>query len=589
MNRVRRGGALNSSNHFIALIAIAAAFSAHTAFAGPLYRPGQEQRTVTASSYQVSVQKNGRVDVSLLNGEPVFVNAYPAVLFEGEEEWTELDIASRYTFREQVNETLGQGQALIMAKGNCEWAIRTYATQPFFTVQAVFSNTTKKPVRVRAVSPWRTGGTRKPGGVWLGNNTEHARALTLQEQPPGFVSTGVAQEWPMESRWHIGLHNGETGRSLIAGFLELNEDVPSFSVDRQQEDDAEARALLFETTTTFEEPVEVAPGERLAMPIVYFAVSEPDPLVGLRRFGQALARFNGIRADRSETQSGVTRDSAQFFRGDRSALARLTPNAPATWEDAIDALTVAAHLFHFTPYFWRADTAQERYGWAGATESQRLAWISGLALSGSVLPHAGDSEVHEALTRLIPPLDRSAHPVDLFRNDRPQIWALPMDESGEHVVVGLFNWDDDVTAAVEIDFAALGLARNAFYTVYDSWPRQYMGTASKRLRVAVLPSSVRILSLRRHQDWPAVLSTGDHITTASNQADDWEWDAAAKTLSGSVIPQDGKRVRIDVLVPERYDAIASTSDNIRVEWQDNSRVLFLDVSGEDAAWHVEFE
>jgi len=608
MNRVERGGVLMfrriqlcnlrrfGSAGACIIVLLLAGFQLHTATAGPLYRPGQEQRTVTASTYQISVQKNGRIDVSLLNGEAVFSNAYPAILIEGESEWMELDIASRYTFREPVNDVLGQGQALIMAKGNCEWAIRTYSTLPFFTVEAVFINTTKKPVRVLATSPWTTGDTRKPGGLWLGETTQEAVGLVFDEQPEGFVRSDLTRGVPFRSTWHTGVYNEEAGRSLIAGFVELTPDEPAFTFDRLEDGEGNDSIELFQSMTTFEESVEVPPGERLKMPLVYFAVSESDPLVGLRRFGQALGRYNGVRVERSAVDSEESKmaiASARFFQGERGESARLHPKAPASWEEAVDALTGAARLFHLNPYFWRADIGSAHVELNALTDAQRVAWIAGLALSGSVTNDdlARDSEpINTRLSRFVPSLDRPAQPVDLFRNKRPQIWSYPLDDAGEHVVVGLFNWKSDAASVIDLDFAELGLAHDAFYTAYDSLPRRYLGTASERLRVEVPPGSVRIMSLRRHVDWPSVLTFGDYFLTKS-AGDESAWDARTNTLSGTVHSEGDQPVRIGVLVPEAFGTVTSSSDNVRVEWQDNERVLMMYVSeidGKPLNWRVAF-
>ncbi len=600
----------------ILLLVLAAALIAPTARAGAMYRPGQEQRTVSASTFQISVQKNGRIDVSLLNGERMFINAFPAILFEGETEWTELDIASRYTFRERVNDVLGQGQAIIMAKDNCEWAIRTFSTQPFFTVQTVFINTSKKPVRVVAASPWSTGDTRKPGGVWLGENTSKTRALIFDEQPPGFVHSTLVQGVPLESRWHMALHNAESGRSLIAGFLGLTDDTSVFTLDRLAEGEENAPIELFRAMTTFETPIEVEPGARLEFPVVYFSVSDNDPLIGLRRFGQALARDNGIRIEPSANafigggaasdvdallemgwRAGEERDtaqeSAQFFRGERGASAQLSPKAASSWDDVVQTLTGAVRLFHLTPYFWNADAGTARLDIGTLTESQRLAWISGLAFTGGVMDVelSPDSAHARTLQRFTPALDRPAQPIDLFRNDRPRVWSLPMDDSGGHVIAALFNWDTDALTTVELNYAELGLARDAYYTVYDVLPRRYLGTAADQLRVEIPPGSVRIVSLRRHVDAPTVLAFGDHVTTTSSPDDAAKWDGTTNTLSGTTTANWGEPVRIDVWVPERFDATASLSDNVRVEWPSNDRVVKVYVAGERhvaTEWRVSF-
>ncbi len=599
MNPAERAAALTCKQRTRTINRLAAyagffALLTQTAFAGAVYRPGQEQRTVTASTYQVSVQKNGRIDISLLNGDAVFLNAFPAILFEGEEEWTELDIASRYTFRERVQDSLGQGQALIMAKGNCEWAIRTYSTQPFFTVQAVFINTTKKPVHVSAASPWSTGDTRKSGGLWLGEDTAGVRTLILDEQPAGFVNTRIARDVPLQSQWQTAVFNPRTGRSLIAGFLSLNENKQSYTLDRLPDSSENAPIELFRAMTAYDAPVEVAPGDRLEMPILYFSVSESNPLIGLRRFGQALGRFNDFDSGSSGSPPGAGGlGSAQILRGERSEIARLHASDPTSWEEAADALCSSVRLFHLSPYFWRPDVGSPRLDIPSLSDAQQLAWISGLALSGGDVRAEDDHDAiaSHLLARFAPALERSAQPVDLFRDDRPRIWALPMDDAGEHIVLGLFNWDTDAPTREEILFNEIGLANNAYYTVFDSMERQYLGTAVERLGVEVPSGSVRILSLRRNVDWPAVLSVGDHFTTASSAEDATKWDAATNTLSGTVHAQTDEPVRIDVLVPERFGTITASSDNVHVEWQENERVLRVFVSGAvgvPAKWSVAF-
>jgi hypothetical protein len=537
-----------------------------------MYRPGQEQRTVSSSSYQLSVQKNGRIDVLLFNGSPVFENAYPAVLFEGEDEWTELDIGSRFTFREQVNDVLGQGHALIMARGNCEWALHTYTTQPFFTVQAAFVNTEKKPVRVRGISAWSTGDSRKPGGLLLGGGGESLRAVTLGTDSQGYVQTQLSTAIPMESRWHIAVADRATGRSLIAGVLGLSHESHTFALDRLATEAGVTRVESFVAAATLMEPVTIEPGGRLETPVLYFGVSEANPIVGLRRFGQALARVNDV----TPAQFGETMPSASFFAAKRPGRAALAADSIADWDGAAAYFANTARLFHLAGYFWTPVPP----GIAALSREKETAVLLALAMTGNEIPA---SHTQAALAeKFVPVPNRAAQPLDLFERELPRVFTLPMDNEGGHVVVGLFNWDD-TEASIPLEFGALGLAKEAYYTVYDPLREHYLGSAADRLAVAVPPESVQLLSLRRRFDWPTVLADGGHFTTASS-GEKPAWDSRTNTLSGTAA--HGGVVRL--FVPPEYQVAESSSDVAAAG--ENPSVVTLDVSGDDpVAWSVRFE
>ena len=60
-------------------VALLLLFCAPALAVKPLYRPAQEYRTTSSDLYEISVQKNGRVDVNLIAGPhlPVIANAHP--------------------------------------------------------------------------------------------------------------------------------------------------------------------------------------------------------------------------------------------------------------------------------------------------------------------------------------------------------------------------------------------------------------------------------------------------------------------------------------------------------------------------------
>ncbi|MBN1918885.1 MAG: hypothetical protein JW889_13345 [Verrucomicrobia bacterium] len=81
------------------------------------------------------------------------------------------------------------------------------------------------------------------------------------------------------------------------------------------------------------------------------------------------------------------------------------------------------------------------------TLGQARAWASLCALAGGMIV-AGDrmaslpAERIEVLRRVLPGYGTCARPIDLFEQDYPELWHLPVEAAGERWhVVGLFNWD----------------------------------------------------------------------------------------------------------------------------------------------------
>lgn len=267
--------------------------------AGPMYRPGQEYRTTTSAAYEVSIQKNGRIDVNLTGGDAVFLNAQPMIWFEGEEEARPLSIDGRHTARQEVSDRLGKGQGMVMKHKECEWSHRTYPTKPFFTVQVAYTNTTKKPVRVKSLFPWCAGDPRPgkgDGGFSLGPGTAGSTTLESGHMFPGDIDLPGLRQGAGTSLWNAAVLNPETGRSLIAGFLANNKAYTRITYSNPvAAGDGPHRFSWFAAECVYDPAVEVAPGAQLVSEPLYLSVAESDPLEGLERFGQAMAAANNVR------------------------------------------------------------------------------------------------------------------------------------------------------------------------------------------------------------------------------------------------------------------------------------------------------
>jgi alpha-galactosidase len=78
------------------------------------------------------------------------------------------------------------------------------------------------------------------------------------------------------------------------------------------------------------------------------------------------------------------------------------------------------------------------------------------------------------LRQMLPPTDRVAYPLDLFKRDVPQVLVLPVERPwGRWWLVGLVNWDDH-TQGFNVEPEALSLPAGRYH-VYDQWRAVYLG------------------------------------------------------------------------------------------------------------------
>ncbi|MBC7262538.1 MAG: alpha-galactosidase, partial [Chloroflexi bacterium] len=83
------------------------------------------------------------------------------------------------------------------------------------------------------------------------------------------------------------------------------------------------------------------------------------------------------------------------------------------------------------------------------------------------------------LQRILPPYGRSAIPLDLFHNERPELLVLPVEASwSAWTVVAFLNWDDH-SRVTHLDLAQLGLPPGAYH-VYNYWRQRYLGVVQDR-------------------------------------------------------------------------------------------------------------
>ena len=275
-----------------------------SAAAVQLLRPGQEYRSLNTDTYAIVIQKNGRLDVSLADGSAVFENAFPMVWFEGKGAPELLAVAGRSSERFEVRDALGQGHGMRLLKDETVWSLHAYPTETYFSVQVAYRNTSRNPVRVRALLPWCIG-KPKEGVFTLGPGSGQSVFIAYPAPEASNTSTGET----VSSAWYLAAWNPVSKRSFVAGFLGNVRSETTLNVAEE----TDGGFGFFRAACIYDPPLWVQPGERLESEVLYLAVGERNPSDGLLRFGNAVAAANGVGERRAFLPHGW--DSAKSRYG----------------------------------------------------------------------------------------------------------------------------------------------------------------------------------------------------------------------------------------------------------------------------------
>ena len=150
-------------------------------------------------------------------------------------------------------------------------------------------------------------------------------------------------------------------------------------------------------------------------------------------------------------------------------------------------------------------------------------------------------EILHDVTRIYPLYrePRSARPLDAFTTvANPSVYDLEL--TPEWHQVALFNPDKERTNTVSVALSgehvkgAIGLDPGAEYYAYDFWADTLVGKFAGTARVErqLGPTHCAMLSVRKAQPNPQVLSTSRHVLQGWVDLADVKWDSRAKRLSG---------------------------------------------------------
>jgi hypothetical protein len=273
-----------------------------------------------------------------------------------------------------------------------------------------------------------------------------------------------------------------------------------------------------------------------------------------------------------------------------------------------DAVDSAALRYFFTPYLYVPslgaayfDTPALASRWSelepSISREQTIAWLTAMAINGGVMKLGNTfSELNDdqraILTKLMPTLQWTAHPLDLFDNSPPRVWSSQFRTTcGDWTYAAVFNWSLTEQPATTLYLGELGMSPQSIYTVYDFWDDRFFGLAQGQLNVEVDPGSVRLLGFRLYPKRPLLVASTRHFTQGALEMTALNWDPTHKRLSGDakVIPDTYYGLRI--LVPDTYEVAEAAVSGAQPELATNGEILELNFHNTNATsvrWYVRF-
>jgi hypothetical protein len=267
-----------------------------------------------------------------------------------------------------------------------------------------------------------------------------------------------------------------------------------------------------------------------------------------------------------------------------------------TWEHYVkhssSTAPAVAKSYYFHRRTWMNDADHVCLALLTLPQAQSVASL--IALSGGTVISGDrlydlDAARLTILTKVLPAYGEAARPLDLFEQDRPELFALPIrTDFSSWWLVGYFNWDEEAEVTRDFAVSRLGLESTASYLVYDFWEQRLLPISDGTVRLRFAPASVCLLAIREQHDTPQVVGTDRHYTQGAVELAQVQWDSAQRTLSGLGLGAPGMHWTLAISVPESLTwlanqretpgiAIISYADNLlraRLHFAETDRVAW---------------
>jgi alpha-galactosidase len=264
--------------------------------------------------------------------------------------------------------------------------------------------------------------------------------------------------------------------------------------------------------------------------------------------GIPLALGNGI-----VNGSRVSGDTAPYWRSALMNAALGHPGAPGVYD-------TAHSLFRrwFMHGIWGLsdpDCLMCRFKDTKLSADEVLTHAAIVALMGGPLFISDDlskldSRSIRLAQQLIPPLEESAVPIDLFESSPPATLMKKFERGFDPVtIVGRFNWLQHTTE-LSLDFAEIGLDPETEYHVFEIWEEKYHGIHRGKTTLSRVPGHAsRILSIRPVAGVPQLVATTFHFTQGGIDLAAQDFNSEKKRLTLRLAAPCKRRGAIYIHIP----------------------------------------
>lgn len=267
----------------------------------------------------------------------------------------------------------------------------------------------------------------------------------------------------------------------------------------------------------------------------------------------------------------VSADVAQYWKLRLSRAISVAPFDPAA-ENAIHG-TICRSAMHRKWWINDPDCLLVRKSKSRLSLAEIQTLATAIFLSGGMALLSDDMtdldpDRWEIIRACLPPLGKPARPVDLFEQNDPQIYYLPLPEKDRHLLA-LINWRND-THTPAIDPKRLTL--KGPYHAFEYWTQRYIGVIEdrkKELPFTLKPHGCALISLIPVSDEPRVIATSLHLSMGA--IDVVEEKLEGNKLKVSLSLPGPRRGKVYVILPGKpaKEAIVSKEiafmDRVQVE------------------------
>jgi len=195
---------------------------------------------------------------------------------------------------------------------------------------------------------------------------------------------------------------------------------------------------------------------------------------------------------------------------------------------------------------------------------------------------------------------KTARPLDAFTGiENPQVYDLELTPDWHQIA--LYNTGEEaavISTSISGDPVnnAVGLDPAAKYHAYEFWSDSYLGKlpGTAQLKREIEPNHCAMISLRKVQPNPQVLSTNRHVLQGWVDLANIDWDSDSKTLSGTAKVIEGETFKIVIarngLKGGKISAEGSTAKLEAHPASDDLAVIILDSpKSVDSGWQLTFQ